>query len=116
MTDPTLIDALALPVAAREQAEIIPADYVMTEAARVRHPAVRWWWGERRVENANGAYCYLCDRLVATWDRRWPTPALAIEIVLLHRSHHRPDAGSTFGIDTAGTSPAGDAPPMEGQR
>lgn len=76
---------LGAPWAQRVQLEVTPADLVLAELARHLHPAVRWWWGERRDGEQNGAYCYLCDRFVATWHHRWPIPKRASQEIVDHR-------------------------------
>lgn len=113
MTDPVAAAALALPVAALEQGQIVPVDLDLRELARLRHPAARWWWGERVIDGRNGAYCYLCDQLIATWARSWPTPEAAMIVVREHRLLHGAGIIPHLGHDTAGTSPAGEAAPTE---
>jgi hypothetical protein len=110
-----MLDALNLPAAAREQAEISTDDLALTERARLRHPAARWWWGERLTAGTNGAYCYLCDRHVATWQRSYPTPEVAILAILEHRAEHLEPGPAFPGTTTGGMSPAVDAHTERGQ-
>jgi len=80
--------SLRLPAAALMQRGIIDRDLDMVEFARLRHPAVRWWWGQRVIAKVNGAYCYLCDKHVATWARAWPITNIAVGFILGHRDAH----------------------------
>lgn len=60
----------------------------LTTLARRTHPGVRHWWGRRWHEGRHGAYCYLCDSLITTWDGRHPITAGARAMVSVHRLHH----------------------------
>jgi hypothetical protein len=55
------------------------------QRARLAHRAVLWWWGERKIDGAAGAYCYLCDAMIVTWDTRWPMTREAEQAILEHR-------------------------------
>ena len=77
-----------LPWPARVQTEVLGTDLVLRSKARKRHPSVTWWWNQRTVGFVHGALCYLCDKQVATWARRWPIPQQAIEAVMAHRAEH----------------------------
>lgn len=112
----TAADSLAMPLAARLQGSADELDLDMTEYARLRHPAVRWWWGQRVVEGANGATCYLCDKQITTWARAWPVTSAAIEAVLAHRLGHVVARNFSFGYRAAGKSPTVGAPPAGEQK
>jgi hypothetical protein len=78
--------------------------------ARSRRPKVRWWWGvqwwhEPHVPSQQGppphtqpvstdrvgrrgAWCYLCDKPIATWSGMWPVPEHAKAAIAVHRSDH----------------------------
>ena len=77
-----------LPWPARAQTETNSRDLVLTAAATRRHPGVHWWWNQRKIGKTHGAYCYLCDRHVATWARKWPITDKAVEEVMRHRGLH----------------------------
>ena len=64
------------------------ADMVLTEEARLNTPRVRWWWGRRWRDGQNGAWCYLCDRMIATWSSKWPMTLTAVRAVNRHRRQH----------------------------
>lgn len=106
---PDLTEAIGLPAAAREQVDITLRDYQLTAQARRQSPRVLWWWGERVREGRNGALCYLCGQLVATWQRSYPTPGSAVQAILDHRDRVHAAGPSTPGNDAAGTSPTDDA-------
>jgi hypothetical protein len=116
MTVPPPLEGVKLPSAARRQGSVDELDLDMTEYARLRHPAVRWWWGERVVAGVNGAYCYLCDRQVTTWARQWPMTARAIAALFLHRREHSPHRPFTLGYRASAMSADDGAPPDGGQR
>jgi hypothetical protein len=135
---PPPLEGIVLPWAARRQGSVDELDLDMTEYARLRHPAVRWWWGERVVDVAPlassgdperlavgsrpvrtsraGAYCYLCDTIVTTWARKWPMPERAIAALFLHRREHSPSRPFTLGYRASATPADAGAPPTEGQR
>lgn len=115
MTDQAAIRTLNLPRAAIEQGEVSALDLDLTEYARLRHPAVRWWWGERMIQGVNGAYCYLCDELVATWARSFPTTAGAIAAIRAHRGSHLTARADSPGTSSPARSAGDDAPPTGGQ-
>lgn len=79
---------LRLPWAARMQDAIGLDDLDRTEAARLRRPSVRWWWGRRRTDGGRGAVCYLCGQLIITWDGRWPITLLAQATITAHGQAH----------------------------
>jgi hypothetical protein len=76
---------LGAPWAQRVQPDVTALDLTLAEQARMVRPAVRWWWGERRDGEQNGAYDYLCDRFIATWHHRWPIPKRAGQEIVDHR-------------------------------
>lgn len=108
-SDLDVVAALRLPKAAAAQGYTSSADYALTDRARIAHPAVRWWWGIRRVgPSTDGARCYLCDVVVAEWDSHWPITAAALGAVALHRRGHVGREPFTLGPNTAGTLPPGE--------
>lgn len=98
------------PVAATLQLGAGPEDRDLTIKARAARPGVRWWWGVRKwwtpvqseesspfavtdgeggwTVQSNGAWCYLCDRPIATWSSRWPPTEQAKARIALHRTLH----------------------------
>lgn len=94
-----------LSAAQREQGEVRTLDMLLVSLARERHPAVRWWWGERVVAGTNGAYCYLCERLIATWARKYPTPKAAIAQIIEHRDASHAHGGFIESSQTGSMSP-----------
>lgn len=115
MTAPAELAALNLPWAARLQEDVTELDLELTERARNRRPGVRWWWGQRITDGANGAYCYVCPGPIVSWYRARPITRAAIAAVLIHRWTHAPEGYRQSGTTAAGMSPAADAPPPEGQ-
>jgi len=87
--------------AERHQPELLAGDFALTEQARLAHPAVRWWWGARQVGFTYGAWCYLCEALITTWDRKWGMPAKAGETVLEHRDRVHPGRGASVRVQRA---------------
>ena len=77
-----------LPRAAAAQTETGPEDQFLLGAARRRHPTVVWWWGMRDRDHGFGAWCYICERMLVTWARRWPMTVRAGAVVDEHRARH----------------------------
>jgi hypothetical protein len=71
--------------AEKHQPDVLAGDFTLREQARLRHPAVLWWWGDRTVGERHGAYCYLCDDFIVTYDSRWPMTREAERAILEHR-------------------------------
>lgn len=85
-------------------------DDALTAIARRSSPGRRWWWGVRRwlKREVNvydfgragefegfpqdtwqtGAWCYLCNAPIATWDRRWEITVTARLAIQRHRTDH----------------------------
>jgi hypothetical protein len=56
--------------------------------ARSRHLTVAWWWGRRRFDGEDVAFCYVCGRPIVPWNgylRTWPDVRPAIDN---HRHEH----------------------------
>lgn len=64
------------------------ADALLVVRARAGNPRRRWWWGIRTRDGRSGAWCYLCDRFVATWSGRWPATVTASLEIAAHRTDH----------------------------
>lgn len=89
--------------AEKAQRHVLAGDLELLQRARLTHPSVRWWWGARLVGFTFGAWCYLCERHVATWDRKYPMTDQAAEAVLEHRDQVHSLATSTPGSVTSPT-------------
>ena len=63
-------------------------DNSLTDLARQRTPGIRHWWGRRWREGRNGAWCYICERFVITWDSHYPITEGARRVIAAHRSGH----------------------------
>ena len=101
--------ALALPAAQRHQESVARLDFDLTAAARLRRPAVVWWWGERNHEGRFGALCYLCDELIATWARAYPITQAARSQIIRHRDERHSLARITNGTNAGVKSAPDDA-------
>jgi hypothetical protein len=75
------------------QTDVWPWESKLLALARLSHPTVSWWWGMRKVGNNFGAFCYLHDAMIVTWNRRWPMTTKAKVEVGRHRALHREHAG-----------------------
>jgi hypothetical protein len=80
-----------MPWAARQQDETDEFDEWLTRDAQKRHPRAQWWWGNKADGVRNGAWCWVCDTWIATWDRRWAMTRAAKDAVMLHRRDHQND-------------------------
>lgn len=76
------------PQAAGSQRTVADWDGILTDLARREHPAVAWWWGARHNDKGYGAFCYLCDHMVAYWSDRWPITRAAVDLLDMHRAGH----------------------------
>jgi hypothetical protein len=87
---PLALPPAAPPKAAREQLDMQPWEAHLVALARLRHPTVAWWHGYRdRTAHGFGSWCYVCDRMVVTWSRRWPITETARRAVHEHKNWHR---------------------------
>jgi hypothetical protein len=79
--------------AERQQGDVTATDYQLASLAAAARPGVRWWWGERHDAGEAAAWCYLCDRRIASWARRWPITRTAQRELIRHRDgSHVPGA------------------------
>ena len=61
---------------------------LLLNRARGEHPTVSWWWGRRRIDDSDVAFCYVCDQAITEWNgylRTWPLAAVVID---QHRITH----------------------------
>lgn len=106
MTDPNR-RALSQPWAERAQADTTPADYQLTDLARLLHSSARWWWGVKREPgrgtpeyyrlppatrhriNQQGptayAQCFLCGVTITTFGSASFLPERSRQHILDHR-------------------------------
>ena len=72
----------------RHQTETGEIDKVLTKIAKVHHPHVVWWWNQKLVDFHREAYCYICEKSLATWDSKYPMTVAAQKAVDAHRKQH----------------------------
>lgn len=77
------------PKAAREQIDVQPFEFGLLDLARVHHATVAWWHGYRQAEERFGSWCYVCESFTVTWDRKWPIPLRAKQLIDTHKYDHR---------------------------
>jgi hypothetical protein len=75
------------------QRDVWPWEHKLVALARLTHPTVSWWWGMRQHDSKFGAFCYLHDELIVTWNRRYPMTLKAKVAVGNHRALHREHSG-----------------------
>lgn len=74
--------------AMRDQWLTTPADWRLWEAAKRVRPSVVWWWGMRSDLKPNGAYCYICERPIWTYNVQAGLSRPARRAVMAHRKSH----------------------------
>jgi hypothetical protein len=74
--------------AARQQPEVTEEDNELWKLTESAHPLVHFWWNRRVKGFKTGAYCYVCDKMIATWDGKYPMTVAAINAVMEHRKKH----------------------------
>lgn len=116
MSAPVPAGALMLPWAARVQGDLLGLDYALTERARRRHPAVRWWWGKRDRFGVPGAYCYLHDGWIGDLGSNRAPSRHALGRILAHRDTELDRLYAQSGIPAPAGSAGADASPEGGQR
>lgn len=88
VTWPDPKDSPPLPKAAAEQHTIEKWEVKLHNRARLVHPGVFWWHGYRKVGTKFGSYCYVCDLMIATWDRKYPITSKAKDAIHKHKWLH----------------------------
>lgn len=78
----------AEPWAKRNQLHVDENDEYLLAKARTNHMLCAWWWGRRKMETEHGAYCYICDGMIATFDSKWPIPQRVKNEVQKHKLEH----------------------------
>jgi hypothetical protein len=73
---------------ARQQESCDESDNDLWMETEEKHPSVHWWWNQRTVGFKHGAYCYLCDKLIATWDGKYGMTKKARDAVMRHKKWH----------------------------
>lgn len=79
---------VAQPRARALQPEADERDDALTARARTSVLGVKHWWGRRWIHDRNGAWCYLCWRMVVSWPRNQEMPEVARAAVHDHRIWH----------------------------
>lgn len=78
----------ACPVGEREQWWSDTFDRLLWQDAQGSHRGVHWWWAPRQTRRGAGAYCYLHDALIYTYDiGRGVTHNVRLA-VMEHRAEH----------------------------
>lgn len=70
---------------ARQQSVVDDWDDKLWDQTEMNHPRVVWWWNQKQMQNGWGAFCYVCDQPIATWNRLWPMTQTAKDLVMAHR-------------------------------
>lgn len=89
---PTLGIRLSQPThcrAVKDQLTVYDWEDELYERARRNRRMVAWWHGYRMTPVAFGDVCYICNRTVATWSRRWPITRKAQRLIETHKMFHR---------------------------
>lgn len=94
---PSILAAVNLSAAQREQGEVGVLDLHLASVAMLRHPGVRWWWAERELFDRRGAFCYLCDRFITPGTVRAPLTRAAQAAILKHRDRAHSSAAQPMG-------------------
>lgn len=71
-----------------QQLEADHRDDALTALALAAEPRRRHWWGRRWLNGQNGAHCYLCGEMIATWSSRVPITIAAQDLIAQHRAMH----------------------------
>ena len=74
--------------ARQQQLESGPEDDRLRLRAQAAHGGRKHWWGRRSRDQQQGAFCYLCETFITTWDGRYPITDAARATIALHRSEH----------------------------
>lgn len=76
------------PRAREQQIDSDERDTRLTALACEGRPTVQHWWGRRTHQGRHGAFCYICNDIVATWSSRWPITERAKYKLHAHRAIH----------------------------
>lgn len=85
-------DETGKPRARRWQPTVAEWDHALVALARVSHPRVAWWWGERRDDDGPHAYCYVCDKRIAIYPFGGKPTKSALALTDAHRGIHYREA------------------------
>lgn len=84
----TRVNPDEITIGEREQWWTTRFDYQLWDQAVAAHPGVFWWWNPRKTQRGAGAYCYLHDALIYTYDiGRGVTNNVRLA-VMEHRAEH----------------------------
>lgn len=89
----------------RDQWIATPADWRLWEAAKEPRPTVAWWWGMRSDLKPNGAYCYICDKPIWTYNVQAGLSRPARRAVMAHRKLHLDQIPAVKAITTPEHTP-----------
>lgn len=78
----------AMPYAQREQWYDTDLDDALWHSAMVASRRVSWWWGASKSRGMTGAWCYLCENMVHTYDAGRPMTHTARCAIMAHRGQH----------------------------
>lgn len=85
-------DETGKPRARRWQPTVAEWDHALVALARVSHPGVAWWWGERRDDEGPHALCYVCDQIIVRYVYGGHPTQEASNAVNEHRGTHYREA------------------------
>lgn len=83
-----LLAWLTLPYAQREQWYDTDLDEALWREAMRAHRKISWWWGATKSRGQTGAWCYLCEDMVHSYDAGRPMTLTARGAIMAHRATH----------------------------
>lgn len=107
---PSILASVSLSAAQREQGQVTVTDLALVAPAQLRHPGVRWWWGERQQGPRRGAWCYLCERFITPGTVRAPLSRTAQAAILAHRDTAHGGGAPTRGSQSPASLAGADRP------
>lgn len=77
-----------MPYAARNQWYFNESDTTLWNTAAQTNRRISWWWGMRKARPPRGAWCWICDDLIYSYDVAGDMSAVARAAVMEHRAGH----------------------------
>jgi hypothetical protein len=77
-----------LPYAERNQWYSTGTDRLLHARVAAAGTRAAWWWGRNRATSPRGAWCYLCDKLIRSYDVSSPMSHAARCDIMAHRAWH----------------------------